>query len=37
MENWPNTSGLFNGPPTFHIRKACDASLKRLQIDPIDL
>ncbi len=33
MGEWPNTSRL----SALHIRKACDASLKRLQTDYIDL
>ncbi len=33
MGDWPNTSRL----SALHIRKACDASLKRLQTDYIDL
>ncbi len=33
MGDWPNTSKL----SALHIRKACDASLKRLQTDYIDL
>jgi len=33
MGDWPNTSGL----SALHIRKACDASLARLQTDYIDL
>ncbi len=33
MGDWPNTSGL----SALHIRRACEASLKRLQTDYIDL
>ncbi len=33
MEPWPNNRGL----SALHIRRACDASLKRLQTDYIDL
>jgi aryl-alcohol dehydrogenase-like predicted oxidoreductase len=33
MGDWPNTSRL----SALHIRRACDASLKRLQTDHIDL
>lgn len=33
MGDWPNTSRL----SALHIRKACDASLKRMQTDYIDL
>jgi aryl-alcohol dehydrogenase-like predicted oxidoreductase len=33
MGEWPNTKGL----SALHIRQACDASLKRLQTDYIDL
>jgi len=33
MGDWPNSSGL----SALHIRKACDASLQRLQTDYIDL
>jgi NDP-hexose C3-ketoreductase / dTDP-4-oxo-2-deoxy-alpha-D-pentos-2-ene 2,3-reductase len=33
MGNWPNESGL----SALHIKKACEASLKRLQTDYIDL
>jgi aryl-alcohol dehydrogenase-like predicted oxidoreductase len=33
MGNWPNESGL----SALHIKRACEASLKRLQTDHIDL
>lgn len=33
LENWPNTQNL----SALHIRRACDASLERLQTDYIDL
>ena len=33
MGDWPNDKGL----SAFNIRQACDASLKRLQTDHIDL